>query len=324
MHTRKRLARYFLLLACAGVLGGCGGEAPYPNREIEFIIPFPPGGPTDTAVRIVQPQMSKLLGVPITLLNRPGAGGALGADYVAKSSPDGYRVFASSNNSLTILPFIQKDLTYQAHDFAPIGSFAADLSVIAIQAKKPWRTLDELVEYAKKNPGKLTYGSAGVGTVSFFTIELLKLSLGLDIAHVPFSGTGPAKTALLGGNVDLGSGGFGSFGPLIQSGDLVPLVTTAAQRVPDYPDIPTMAEKGFRDASLNIWIGLFVPAATPREVVDRLAAALEETMGDAAVRKALNDAGMFVDYRNPEATRELLRTESESIRKAVRKLGIGN
>lgn len=164
---------------------------------------------------------------------------------MAKSSPDGYRVFASSNNSLTILPSIQKDLTYQANDFAPIGSFAADLSVIAVQAKKQWRTLDELVEYAKKNPGKLTYGSAGVGMVSFFTIELLKLSMGLDIAYVPFSGTGPAKTALLGGTVDLSSGGFGSFGPLIRSGDLVPLVTTAAQRVPDYPDIPTMPRKGF-------------------------------------------------------------------------------
>jgi tripartite-type tricarboxylate transporter receptor subunit TctC len=324
MHTRKRWARYFLLLASASVLGGCGREAPYPNREIEFIIPFPPGGPTDTAVRIIQPKMSQLLGVPITLINRPGAGGALGADYVAKSSPDGYRVFATANNALTILPFIQRDLTYQANDFTPIGSFAADLNVIAVQANKRWRTLDELIEYAKKNPGKLTYGSAGVGTVSFFTIELLKLSLGLDIAHVPFSGTGPAKTALLGGTVDLSSGGFGSFGPLIQSGDLAPLVTTAAQRVPDYPDIPTMAEKGFQEASLNIWIGLCAPAATPREVVDRLAPALEETMQDPAVVKALQDAGMFVDYRNPEATRELLRKESESIRRAVEKLGIGN
>lgn len=313
-----------LLLAIVGVTVRCGRAKPYPNREIEFIIPFPPGGPVDTATRIIQPKMSQLLGIPIALTNKPGGGGALGADYVAKGSPDGYRVFASANNTLTILPFIQKDLTYKASDFTPVGSYIADLGVIAVQAEKPWRTLDQLVEYAKKNPTKLNCGSAGVGTVSFFTIELLKLSLGLDIAHVPFNGTGPAKTALLGGHVDVGSGGFGSFGPLIQSGDLVPLVTTSAQRVPDYPDIPTMAEKGFPDASLNIWMGLFVPAATPREIVDKLAQALEETIKDPAVVKGVKAAGMFVDYRNGEATRELLQSESEAIRKAVEKLGIGN
>jgi len=180
------------------------------------------------------------------------------------------------------------------------------------------------VDYAKRNPGKLNYGSAGAGTISFFSMELLKLSYGLDIAHVPFQGTAPAKDALLGGHVDVTASGFGALGPLLKSGDLRALVTTAAARLAKYPDIPTMTEKGFPEASLNIWMGLFVPTATPQEAQAKLAQALAETMQDPAVLQAVAQAGYHADYRNAEATRELIKSESAMIRNTVQKLGIQN
>jgi tripartite-type tricarboxylate transporter receptor subunit TctC len=313
-----------IALALAGLGGGwASAQTDYPNRPIEFIIPFPPGGPADTAARIIQPQLSATLGVPIVLVNKPGGGGALGADFVAKSKPEGYTVYATTNSTLTIITAMQPDLPYRAADFVPIGSYMADMGVITSRAEAPWKTLEELVDYARKNPGKLNYGSAGLGTVSFFTVELFKLSYGLDIVHVPFQGTGPVKNAILGGHVNLASSGFGSMAPLIKAGNLIPLVTTAPGRLAQFPDVPTMAEKGFPEATLNIWMGLYVPAKTPKEIVDKLVKALDRTMKDPSVIAAVDKAGMAVDYRDPDATRKLLETEHESVKKVVGKLGIG-
>lgn len=321
----RRVALFGLVaIMAAGRIGlATAGQADFPNRQVEFIIPFPPGGPTDAAARIIAPPMQAILKVPIVLTNKPGGGGALGGDYVAKSKPDGYTVFASSNAAISINTAMQKTLPYKMADFTPVGMYAADLGVLLARSSAPWKTLDELVAYAKKNPGKLTYGSAGVGTVSHFTVELFKLSYGVDIAHVPFQGTGPVKNAILGGHVDLGSSGFGSFAPLIKSGDLIPLVTTAPKRLPEYPNVPTMAERGFPEASLNIWVGLYVPAKTPPAVVEVLSRALAQAAKEPAVHGAMEKAGMVMDYRDGEGTRKLLEMEHGVVLKTVEKLGIG-
>ena len=323
---RRNLVVSVVLLALALTPlgpGRLGAESDYPSRPIEFIIPFPPGGPADTAARIVQPKLSAALGVPIVLVNKAGGGGALGADYVAKSKPDGYTVFAATNAPMTIVTAIQPDVSYRPSDFAPIGSYIADIGVITARAGSPWKTLEEFVDYARKNQGKLSYGSAGLGTVSFFMVELFKASYGLDITHVPFQGGGPVKNAIMGGHVTIASSGLNSFAPLIKSGDLIPLATSAPKRVSAFPDVPTMAEKGFPEASLNIWMGLYVPARTPREIVDRLAQALEKTMKEPSVVAAVEKAGMVVDYRGPTATAKLVETEHEAVKKVVARLGIG-
>ena len=298
-------------------------QGSYPSRAIEFVIPFPPGGPADAAARIVQPKLSSLLGVPIVLVNKAGGGGAVGADHVAKAKPDGYTVFATTNAPLTTVIATQPDLPYRPSDFAPIGGYVTDLGVIVTKAGSPWKTLEEFADHAKKNPGKLSYGSPGLGTVSFFMVELFKASYGLDIVHVPFHGGGPAKNAIMGGHVTIASSGLNSFAPLMKSGDLVALATSAPRRVPAFPDVPTLAEKGFPEASLNIWMALFVPAKAPREVVERLSRALEQTMKDPAVAAAVDKAGMVVDYRNPAATAKLLETEHDAVKKVVTRLGIG-
>src|SRR2546428_442333 len=266
---------------------------------------------------------ASLAAAPILLVHKAGGGGALGADYVAKSKPDGYTVFAATNAPMTIVTAIQPDVSYRPSDFAPIGSSMADLGVIVARAGSPWKTLEEFVDYARKNQGKLSYGSAGLGTVSFFMVELFKASYGLDITHVPFQGGGPVKNAIMGGHVTIASSGLNSFAPLIKSGDLIPLATSAPKRVSAFPDVPTLAEKGFPEASLNIWMALFVPAKTPREVVAKLAKALEKTMKEPSVVAAAEKAGMVVDYRGPTATAKLVETEHEAVKKVVARLGIG-
>ena len=317
--------RTILMLAVlATLLAGGATSTPaadYPSRELEFVVSFPPGGPADSGARVLAPIMSSILKQPITVVNKPGGGGAVGADYAAKARPDGHTVYVSTNSVQTISPQLKK-LPYKRTDFTPLGAFAVDLGVITVKSTSPAKTLDEFVEYAKKNPGKLNYGSAGYGTVSFFTMELFKMAYGLDMVHVPFQGTGPVKNAIMGGHVTVATSGFGSLSPLIRSGDLVALVTTSPTRVPAFPNVPTMAEKGFPEASLNIWMGLYVPAATPKPVVDTLVRALGQAAKDPALAAGLEKAGMHLDYRDPAATLALLETESAAVGKVIEKLNL--
>ena len=292
---------------------------PYPAHELEFVVAFPAGGPADAAARVIAPAMSSILKQPVAIVNKPGGGGAIGSDYAAKAKPDGHTVYVSTNSVLTISPHLKK-LPYKPSDFTPIGAFAVDLGAITVRGNGPARTLDEFVDYAKKNPGKLSYGSAGYGTVSFFTMELFKMAYGLDLVHVPFQGTGPVKNAIMGGHVAIATSGFGSLAPLIRSGDLVALVTTAPARVKEFPNVPTMTEKGFPDASLNIWMGLYVPAQTPKAVVETLVKALAQAAKDPAVVGGIEKAGMHLEYRDPAATLKLIETESATVAKVVEKL----
>lgn len=313
---------FVLLMAIFSNLGW-SQEEKYPTRQIECIVNFPPGGPLDTSIRIIQPGLQAALGVPVVLTTKGGAAGALGADFVNKAKPDGYTILASANAALTVAPNVNPQITYKYTDFAHICSYTADPGVITSKAGAPWKNLEGLVEYAKKNPGKLNYGSPGMGTVAYFAMEIFKLSYGLDIVPVHFQGTGPIKNAILGGHVDLAASGFGSLAPLIRAGNIFPLVSTAPKRVEAFPDVPTMAEKGFPDASLNIWFGLFVPQKCPKVVVDKLATAMERVMKDPAVNSQIEKAGLFVDYRDSEGTFKLVETEFAAVAKVVKKMGIG-
>jgi tripartite-type tricarboxylate transporter receptor subunit TctC len=311
-----------LLAALLVLAGGRAWSADYPVRDVEMIVSFPAGGPADASARILAPKLSQLLGVPIAVVNKTGGGGSVGTDYVAKARPDGSVIYNSTNAAFTISPVVLKDVTYKTGDFIPIGAYAADLGVITVRSGGPARTLEEFVEHAKKNPGKLTYGSAGLGTVSFFTMELFKQAFGVDVTHVPFQGTGPVKNAILGGHVNVATSGFGSLAPLIRSGDLIPLVTTAPKRLADFPQVPTMAEKGFPEASLNIWMGIYVPARTPKPVVDALTRAFNQAAKDPAVVGALDKAGMQGFYHTGEETGRLLAQEAAVVVKVADKLGL--
>ena len=295
----------------------------YPTRAIEFVIPFATGGPTDTAIRVIQPQLAANLGVPVVLVNKAGGGGAVGMDGVAKARPDGYTLAATVRSTVTILPATQPDVTYKLADFAVVGSFAYDSGVVLVKAGAPWKTLEELVAEAKKNPGKMTYGSAGLGTNSFFNMELLKQAYGLEMAHVPFGGSGPVKNAVLGGHIPVGAAALSAVLSVVRSGDVVALATSASKRVPSIPNTPTMTEKGHPDASLSTWMEIYAPAKTPKPIVDRLSAALEKTMKDPAAIAAIEKAGLTVEYHDPAATRALIERENEVVARLAKKLSVG-
>ena len=314
-----------VVLAIVVLVGSTPADAqtPYPTRPIECVIPFAPGGPTDTAIRIIQPLLSANLGVPLVLVNKAGGGGALGMDAVAKAKPDGYTLAATVRSTVTILPATQPDVTYKLSDFAVVGAFAVDSQVVLVKAGSPWKTLEELVEFAKKNPGKLSYGTAGLGTNSFFTMELLKLTYGLDMTHVPFGGSGPVKNAVLGGHVHVGAASLSPMLSVLRSGDVVALATSATKRIASIPNVPTMTEKGQPDASLSTWAEIYAPAKTPKAVVDRLAQALEKTMKDPAVVSAIEKAGLVVEYHGPEDTLKLIQRENEIVTRLAKQLGLG-
>ena len=295
----------------------------YPARPVEFVIPFAPGGPTDTAIRIIQPQLAANLGAAVVLVNKPGGGGAVGMDGVAKARPDGYTLAATVRSTLTILPATQPDVTYKIADFAVIGSYAIDSGVILVKAGAPWKTLEAFVEYARKNPGTVTYGSAGLGTNSYFNMELHQQAYDLTLSHVPFNGSGPVKNAILGGHVPIGAAALSAVLSVIRSGDIVALATSASKRVPAIPGTPTMTEKGQPDASLSTWMELYAPARTPKAIVDRLAAALEKTMKDPAVIAAIDKAGLTAEYHDPAATLRLVERENEIVVGLAKKLNLG-
>jgi len=293
----------------------------YPSRPIELIIPFAPGGPTDIAIRLIQPQLSANLGVPVLLVNKAGGGGAIGMDQVAKARPDGYTLAATVRSTITILPATQADVSYKPADFIPVGAYAFDSGVILVKRDAPWKTLEELVDHARKNPGKLTYGTAGLGTNSFFNMELLKQAYNIDMTHVPFGGSGPVKNAVLGGHVQLGAASQSPMLSVVKSGDIAILVTSASKRLASLPGVPTMTEKGHPEASLSTWMEIYAPAKAPAAVIERLSQALDKTMKDPAVLAAIDKAGLVAEYHDPESTKKLIDREWETVTRMAKKLG---
>lgn len=316
------LSLVLTVLVGASAIPAVVAQPDYPTRDIEIVVPYAPGGPVDTATRVIQAELSRQLGVPVVVTNKGGAGGALAMYGVAKAKPDGYTLAGSANATLVTVPATQANVAYTLADFAVIGGFAADYQSLISRAQSPWKTIEEFVEHAKKNQGKLTYGSPGVGSISHFNMEMLKMKLGLDIVHVPFTGTGPVKNAILGGHVDVGASAMGALLPLVRTGALSLLVSTAPKRLAEFPTVPTMAEKGLVDTSLSTMMQLFAPAKTPPAVVDKLVKALERTMRDRTVVGAMEKAGLIPEYHGPEATRKELEADASAVAAVVKKLGM--
>ncbi len=303
-------------------LSAIASEDDYPKRPIELILNYPPGGSLDLVMRIVQPAIQQKLGVPIILTTKGGGAGALGADFVAKAKPDGYTVGVLGYMALNITPQFNKSVPYKYTDFTPIGTLSGEPMVLVSKAGAPWKTFDEMVSYATKNPGKLTFGTPGMGSAGFVVMELIKMAYGIDVAPVHFQGAGPALTAVLGGHVDMASGAFPPFTELIKTGKLNALVVTSLNRLPVFPTVPTMAEKGYPEASLVLRSGLVVSQKCSATVVKRLEKAHLEIMRDPAILSQFEKAGQIPDPLDREATWKAWEAEYNAVNKIVKKLGI--
>jgi tripartite-type tricarboxylate transporter receptor subunit TctC len=282
----------------------------YPNRPIRMVVPFPPGGPTDTMARIVSERLGAVLGQSIVVENKSGAGGSIGAKTVAAADPDGYTVLITPAGSLTTGPAVQKDIGYDpAKVFVPVAELVESPLIMAVRADLPATTLAEVVAYAKANPGKLSWGSQGFGTAPHLVAELFKLEAGVNIVHVPYRGTAPMLAAILAGEIQMVADPMFTVLPHIQSGKLRALAIAGTQRSAKLPGVPTTAEAGFPKLVSPFWLGVVAPAGTPPAVIDKLNAAMRDALNQPETRARLAALGTDVKIDTPEAFGKMLAKE---------------
>ena len=316
-----------MLLTLAGLslalaTGAAGAQIWPGGQPLRVIVPFPGGASTlDSVVRTLAPEMSRALGVPVVVDNRAGAGTVIGVDATAKAS-DG-RTIGTVANSFTVNQTLVKNLPYDTvRDLQPVVLMARTANVLAVRPELPVATLGELIAYAKRNPGKLSYGSFGNGTTAHFAGEMLKSAAGVFMVHIPYRGQGPALTDLIGGNIDMMFGNLPDFLPHIRSGKLKALGTTYLTRAPLAPDIPTVAEQGFPGFETDSWYGVIAPASMPRETVERINAAINRALEDPAVRRNLSERGIESIGGTSMRLGEHIRSEIAKYAKIVRDSGM--
>lgn len=292
-----------LLCATAILFAGVAGTQAqtYPNRAITLVIPFAPGGSTSIVGRGVADKMGELLGEKVVVDNRPGAGGTVGTKGVAKSEPDGYTLVLGYTGTLAIGPSLYKNVGYDPRkDFAPIGMIGNAPNSLVVNPSFPAKTVAELIAYAKANPGKVNFGSAGAGTASHITGEYFARAAGITLVHVPYKGTGPAMTDLLGGHIPMAFAPIPASHANIAAGTLRGLAVTSTTRSSLLPDVPTIAESALPGFDASLYYGLAAPAGTPRPIIDKLNKALREALASDVVKKQLALDGTEITAGTPE------------------------
>jgi len=281
----------------------------YPVRPVRFILPFPAGGPTDILGRIIGQKLSAELGQSVVPENRPGAGGNVGTEYAAKQPGDGYTIVLASP-SLSISPVLYKKLAYDpVRDFAPISLVAEIPNILLVHPSVPAKTLKEFVQLAKANPGKLNFGSGGLGTSNHLGSEMLKGLTGINIVHVPYKGSNEAMVAMMGGHVDMVVIGVPPTLPHIKAGRVRPLAVLAPRRLSYLPSVPTAAEAGVPNYEVGTTYGLLVPAGTPRDIINRLNADWIKIEAMADTKEKMRTAGYEPMTSTPEQYGEFIKTE---------------
>lgn len=297
--------------------------AKYPSKTVRIIAGSAPGAAVDFNARLAAQTLNEAFGQPVVVEHRTGASGIIGTDYVAKSPPDGYTLVVGSMATLCVVPHLYAQVSYDpVKDFAPVTMVSAGTFVIDVHPSVPARSLKELITLARANPGKLTFGSAGPGSISHLGIEMLKDMANVNFLHVPYKGVAPAMISLIGGQIDLIYDPVLTSLPHIKTGRLRPLAVGAANRSPLLPDVPTVAESGLPGFEASSWWGIVAPAATPREIVARLHAALVKGIGDKAVTERLLSQGMEPVLNTPEQFAERIKQDLPRWGKLVKAAGI--
>ena len=304
--------RAVIAILFAGAMIAPVAAQSYPSKPIRFILPFPPGGPTDILGRIIGQKYASQIGQPVVPENRPGAGGNVGTEYAAKQPADGYAIVLASP-SLSISPVLYKKLGYDPiKDFAPISLVAQIPNVLLVHPSVPAKTLKELVQLAKANPGKLNFGSGGFGTANHLGSEMLKSLTGVNLVHVPYKGSNEAMVAMMGGHVDMVVIGVPSSLQHIKAGRVRALAVLAAGRLPYLPEVPTSKEAGIANYEVLTTYGTLAPAGTPRDIVNRLNAEWIKIAAMPDTREKLQAAGYEPMTSTPEQYAEF--TKSEMVR----------
>ena len=299
------------------------GQEKYPSRPITIVAPFPPGGVADLTARPVAAAMERVLKNPVVVVNKTGAAGAVGMSFVANSKPDGYTLLMALS-SISIIPEADKlfDRTpaYTMDQLIPIALISADPTIFVVNAERPWKSVKEFVEDAKKRPGQISYSSSGVYGTLHMAMEMFSHAAGIDLKHVPYGGGGPALTALLGGHVDSLASGPAVVLPHIKAGKLRPLAGWGAKRVAALPDVPTFKELGY-DIEFYIWAGLFAPRGTPAPVMRTIRDSVKQTVNTAEFKSAMEKIETPIAYLDAPEFQKFWQKDAKMLADAIKRIG---
>jgi tripartite-type tricarboxylate transporter receptor subunit TctC len=301
MHRRVLLAAAVL---AAGAMALPAYAQTWPDKPVKLIVPYAPGGASDTIARPWGERLTQALGQQFVVENRGGAGGAIGAEAAAKAAPDGYTLLLTPNAPLSVLPQLRKTPYDPQKAFTPIGQVGDLIAGFVIHPSVGVKTMPELIAYAKKNPGKLAYGSAGLGTATHLRIEMLKYKAGIDILHVPYRGSADAIADLLPGNVQMMNEIVVL--PHVKAGKLVLLGVNHSARHPDFPDVPTLTEVGLQGADVPIWYSIWAPTGLPTAIIDKLNKTIVEIAGTDSMKQRMREINVFVPLQTPDEMRARL------------------
>jgi tripartite-type tricarboxylate transporter receptor subunit TctC len=306
-----------------GFLGGAQAQEKYPSRPIELVIPYAAGGGGDIATRLFSDDWSKFLKTPITMVNRAGGAGVQGTTYVVKAKKDGYTLLSTPLSSILIQPVLSKEVTYDPlTDLTPLAHFNCSPALFAVRSDAPFKTLNELIKYARENPNKLTNCVGGLGTEAYFSFEILRSKNNIKIVTIPFSSGREALTSLLGGHVDLSTNSLSASTSFLKAGQIRGLAITSKTRNPDFPDIPTTAELGFPEVNFGVRTGVFAPSGLPQSVLNILVSSLEKVLKNPELVQRAAKASVEVEYMGPDEFRELIRSETRVVEKLARDLNM--
>ena len=324
LELNRRRRPLLLAFAAMSLAVFSTGEAVarYPERTVRFVVPFAPGGGTDVVARTLAQDMAKDLGVAVVIENKPGAGTIIGTQAVAVSAPDGYTLLMGTF-SHAVNPSLNAKLPYDPHrDFAAVALIARSFNVVVVNPKSPIKSIADLIAAAKANPGKLSYGTFGIGTSAHLAGELFKDMAKVDLTTVPYKGAAPAITDLIGGQIDVMFTTVASAASLIESGQLRAIAVTSAERSPAFPQLPTVAEAGVPGYAAESWYGLFAPAGTPADIIDRLNKSAASAVQSEAFKKLGVNEGLVVIARPPDELDRYVRSEEARWRRVIQDAGI--
>ncbi|MFD1711089.1 tripartite tricarboxylate transporter substrate binding protein [Ottowia sp. GY511] len=320
MFTASRRTTLALMGTCLLVSTSAfaADTAAWPSKPIHFITPYPPGGSSDIITRFIGDRVSKALGQPVIVENKPGAGAMLGTEYASRQAPDGYSFFVGPTATVAVAPYIRKT-TYTWENFVPVAKLSSSYGLISARKDAPFNNYKEFVAAAKANPNKFTFASNGVGSIVHLTGVLLHKQTGIQVTHVPYKGAVESMTDMMGGRIDVMYDPVPA--PRVKAGELKGLATTSDQRNPDLPNIPTLKEQGF-EVSAPSWFGLFAPKGTPDAIVARMAAEAQKVLAQPGVREQLQLSAMYPDYEGPAEFAKRVRRDANYLKDVIQKEGI--
>jgi tripartite-type tricarboxylate transporter receptor subunit TctC len=322
--TPIALAVLMAVTLAAAVPGSAAAQEPYPSRPISLVAPFPPGGVADLTARPVGAAMERVLKSPVGVVNKTGAAGAVGMQFVATSKPDGYTLLLALS-SISIIPEADKlfgrQPAFTVDQFAPIALISADPTVLVVRAESPWKTAKEFIEDAKKRPGQISFSSSGIYGTLHMAMELLSDGAGIKLRHIPYAGAGPALTAILGGHVDALASGPAVILPHIKAGKLRPLAGWGDKRVAALPEVPTFKELGYPQAEFYIWAGVFAPKGTPEPVLQKLRETLRVAVNDPEFKGAMDKLETPIAFKQGEEFQKFFEADARRLAEGVRKVG---